>query len=267
MFRAEGSGVGRHAKAGTALFAQPLKLVSYNVQVGIESGYYRHYITNSWKHVLPFHGRAATMMRVARHLREFDIVALQEVDAGSSRTRFVNQTEFLARHANFPVWAHQVNRAIGPVARHSNGLLLREWPDEVQEHVLPGMSGRGALVARIGRPGLELTVIVVHLALGRRTRRRQMRYLESLVDPASHTVIMGDFNCTADCAEMSDMLEATHLSVASLAMPTFPSWKPRRALDHVLISNGLKASRAWTPPWAFSDHLPVATQIELATAA
>ena len=31
----------------------PLRLLSFNIQVGIQTTRYRHYVTNGWKHVLP----------------------------------------------------------------------------------------------------------------------------------------------------------------------------------------------------------------------
>ena len=39
--------------------------------------------------------------KIAQLIKEFDIVALQEVDAGSLRSQFINQTEYLAKKADF----------------------------------------------------------------------------------------------------------------------------------------------------------------------
>ena len=55
----------------------------------------------------------------------YDVVALQESDAGSLRTGFTNQTEYLARQSCFPYWLDQTNRHLGHFAKHSNGLLIR----------------------------------------------------------------------------------------------------------------------------------------------
>jgi endonuclease/exonuclease/phosphatase family metal-dependent hydrolase len=46
-------------------------------------------------------------------------------------------------------------------------------------------------------------------------------------------------------------------------MPTFPSWKPRRALDHILTSADIHLDKVWTLPQAFSDHLPLAAEIRM----
>lgn len=84
-----------------------LRLLSYNIQVGIGAKRYRDYVTDSWKHVLPHAQIYNNLGHIARAISDFDIVALQEVDAGSLRTSFINQTEYLATHAGFPFWHHQ----------------------------------------------------------------------------------------------------------------------------------------------------------------
>ena len=95
-------------------------------------------MTHGWKHLLPYANRWDNLDRIARGLRSFDIVGLQEVDSGSLRTGFVNQIKYLADGANFPFWYHQVNRRLGKFAQHSNGLLSRLHPYERADHKLPG---------------------------------------------------------------------------------------------------------------------------------
>ena len=41
-------------------------------------------------------------------------------------------------------------------------------------------------------------------------------------------------------------------------MPTFPSWRPRRAIDHILVGDELETQGFSTVPLRVSDHLPVA---------
>ena len=126
-----------------------LRLLSYNIQTGIASSAYRHYLTHSWKHVLPYPKRMDNLDRIASLIGRFDIIGLQEVDGGSLRSGFINQTEYLALQARFPYWYDQTNRNLGKLARHSTGFLSRFRPTEVTEVKLPGMiPGRGALVGR-----------------------------------------------------------------------------------------------------------------------
>ena len=117
---------------------QRIRLLSYNVQAGISTGRYRHYITHSWKHVLPHAQRFSNLDRIARLVKEYDIVGLQELDAGSLRSGYVNLTQYLSEKADMPFWFDQTNRRIGRFASHSMGLLSRFNPTEIVEHRLPG---------------------------------------------------------------------------------------------------------------------------------
>ena len=128
-----------------------LKLLSFNIQVGINTEHFRHYLTRSWQHILPYPNRIATLDRIAGILPEYDLVSLQEADGGSLRSNFINQTEYLAMKGHFPFWYHQLNRNLGKLAQHSNGLLSRYRPLSLENHKLPGLiPGRGAIVARFG---------------------------------------------------------------------------------------------------------------------
>ena len=75
-----------------------LNLLSYNVQAGIHSRQYSDYFTNSWKHLLPHPERLINLTHIAQLLRQFDVVGLQEVDAGSLRSAYIDQVHYLARH-------------------------------------------------------------------------------------------------------------------------------------------------------------------------
>ena len=124
---------------------------------------------------MPHGARWWNLDRIAECLAGFDVVALQESDAGSLRTGYTNQTEYLARQSDFPYWLDQTNRRLGHVARNSNGLLCRFRPPRVTRHRLPGLPGRGALVAEFGSSHGRFAVFFLHLALGQGTRLRQMR--------------------------------------------------------------------------------------------
>ena len=102
-----------------------LKLLSYNIQVGIDTRRYSDYITRSWRHFLPYNKRQETLHAMSRLIKGYDIVALQEADGGSLRSSYVNQVSLLAQYAEFPHWHQQCTRNIGRIAQHSNGLLSK----------------------------------------------------------------------------------------------------------------------------------------------
>src|SRR3990167_5331169 len=172
-----------------------LRLLSFNIQVGINTQRYHHYLTRSWQHLLPHNGRAGNLQRIGDLLADYDLVALQEVDGGSLRSGYVNQVEHLAHLGAFPYWYQQLNRNLGRLAQHSNGVLSRLRPSLLEDHPLPGPRDLGLVAPQI---------------------------------------------------------EAT-----------FPSWRPQRCLDHILLSPGLALERFEVLALPISDHLPVAVEIRL----
>jgi endonuclease/exonuclease/phosphatase family metal-dependent hydrolase len=240
-----------------------LRLLSYNIQAGALTRRYHEYVTRGWKHVLPHKQQRETLDRIAHLLKDYDLVGLQEVDSGSLRSGFVDQTAYLAEHAGFPYWFRQVNRSLGKLAQHSNGVLSRVRPSTVTEHRLPGLPGRGALLLEFQTNEKPLGICMMHLSLGRRARLRQFSYISDLVCNYSHLVLMGDFNCGSSSREFRYLLERTNLQGSHCDMMTFPSWRPNRKLDHILASPSLRVAKSEVLNYAHSDHLPISLEIEL----
>jgi len=239
-----------------------LRLLSFNIQVGNSTQGYRHYLTRSWQHVLPHKGRAGNLDRIGDLLGDFDLVALQEADGGSHRSGYINQVKYLAQQGEFPYWYQQLNRNLGRLAQHSNGVLSRLRPAAIEDHPLPGPAGRGAILVRFGEGADALVVVVMHLALGTKTRTRQLAYIRELIGGYQHQVLMGDMNTHAN-----DLLQTSPLRDLGLLAPqmeaTFPSWRPQRCLDHILLSPSLTLERVQVLDQPISDHLPVAVDIRL----
>lgn len=243
---------------------QTIRLLSYNIQVGIASTRFRDYFTMSWKHVFPHAQIYDNLQRIAHILGGYDIVALQEADGGSLRSGFVNQTEYLAEHAGFPHWHHQVNRDLGRFAQHANGLLSKFKPAEVVDYKLPGfIPGRGALMVRFGHGDDSLILVILHLALSRRARLRQLAAVSDIVRSHKHVVVMGDMNCQPNSVEMRDLLRKTDLCEPTHGLKTFPSWRPARTIDHILVTPSLVVRDVHILHHLFSDHLPIAMDIVL----
>ncbi len=257
----------RHAPAAGELAraaGESLRLLSYNIQTGISMSRYRHYVTHSWKHLLPYHRRLENLDRIADLLGDYDIVGLQEADAGSLRSEFINQVEYLARRAGFPFWYHQTNRRLGKITQHSLGLLSRVRLNSIDEHRLPGaIPGRGAIIAHLGEGEHSLTLIVVHLALGSRARLLQIEYLAEAAAGSPHVILMGDLNFRSRSRFMDLLIERTGLSEPSHDLNTFPSWRPHKNIDHILVSPSLTVENAVVLNYPFSDHLPVTARISL----
>lgn len=242
---------------------QRLRVLSYNVQVGIGTSNYGDYITGSWKHLLPHPERWDNMDRIAGRVRDFDIVALQELDGGSLRTGFVNQTRYLAHQGQFPRWHQQTNRRLGLLTKHCNALLCRVETRTCTPHRLPGPGGRGAMLATIGAGDEQLAIVIAHLSLGKRHRLQQIDYLAALVNRYAHCMLMGDFNCEPTSEEIARLLDSTTLHHPTRDLNTFPSWRPKRRIDHVLVTPSLAVERSYAPQWRHSDHLPIAVDVQV----
>ncbi|MCX7042707.1 MAG: endonuclease/exonuclease/phosphatase family protein [Gammaproteobacteria bacterium] len=205
--------------------AAPLRLLSCNIQAGSSTRAYREYVTRSWSHVLHA-GKRANLDSLAELFSPYDVVGLQESDPGSMRSGFDNQSDYLAERGQFPFVSHQSNRRISRIAGSGNAMLSRLEPTELLDYALPGrVAGRGVLLSRFGTGNL-----------------------------------MGDFNCDPDAAEMRMLYKRTRLTPPALCLPTFPSWAPERALDHVLTA-GFDVTNYRAMPAAGSDHLAVAVEL------
>lgn len=242
-----------------------LRLLSFNIQVGIHTQSYRHYLTRGWQHVLPSLSRFAHLDRIASVVSRFDVVALQETDGGSIRSGFVNQVKYLAERAEFPYWYLQRNRDMGVLAQNGNGLLTRFKPVQMEDHKLPcKIPGRGAVLCQFGKGEDALCLVIVHLSLGRRDRRRQLSYIAEIIADFRHVVLMGDMNVHhTHLLDESPLRHSNLLSAADGELRTYPSWRPRRSLDHILISPELTVNHAEALDCRLSDHLPVAVDISL----
>jgi endonuclease/exonuclease/phosphatase family metal-dependent hydrolase len=238
-----------------------LRILSYNIQSGVDTRRYRHYVTQSWKHVLPHRERLLNLNRIAGTLKQYDLVGLQEVDSGSLRSGFIDQTEYLAHRAGFPYWYKQINRSLGKLAQHSNGLLSRTVPRCVSEHKLPGLPGRGAIYAQFGTSEDMLLVCIVHLALGRRSRMLQVEYIADRIRRYPNAIVMGDLNCGVDSEEVEYLLDEADLKRPPCDKGTFPSWRPMKKLDHILVSKGLHVENPKVVDCAVSDHLPIGIDV------
>lgn len=244
-----------------------LRLLSYNIQAGTTTANYREYFTKSWRQLLPNNQRVANLDAIADLVREYDIVALQEVDCGSLRSGFLNQAKYLATHAGFPYWNYRGNRKVGVIAHAGIGMLSRIPPGLVEEHRLPGaIPGRGALVVRFGEGEHALWLIVLHLALGRRARSQQLRYLASEVRDYPNVVVMGDFNTGPGARELREFCDLAGLILPAENILTFPSWQPQRAIDHILVSPNMDITELQALPVHYSDHRPLAMTLNLAGA-
>ena len=189
--------------------SKTIRLLTFNIQVGISTSSYRHYLTRSWQHILPHRQRQENLNKIAAFLSDYDMVALQEVDGGSLRSGFINQVEYLAAEGSFPFWYQQLNRNFGPVAKHSNGLLSRYRPFQVEEYSLPGLiPGRGVILAQYGKKEDPLVLVIMHLSLSNSAQKQQLSFVRELISDFNHVNISSKslISFSGHCWKINDNL-------------------------------------------------------------
>jgi endonuclease/exonuclease/phosphatase family metal-dependent hydrolase len=146
--------------------------------------------------------------------------------------------------------------------------ILSRWPlagVTVLDLSFSRMERRLAMAAQVPFAGGLLDVVATHLALGDRTRHRQVR---SLLDHprfvSGPTLLMGDLNAWRRCRATRALEDELHHNLRW--PPSFPSARPVLALDRIysrgariveIRTHGSRAARS------ASDHLPVVATIEL----
>ncbi len=239
-----------------------LRLLSFNMQAGMGFDASHHYVTRSLRNLLPHRRQHEQLERIAQLIGRYDVVALQEVDGGSLRSGYTHQLAHLAERAGFPWWFQQVNRDLGHLGQFSNGLLSRQSPMAVEAHALPGLKGRGIIVSRFGAGEHSLMVLNVHLALSMKARLHQFAYIHKVIADTTHVVLMGDLNCTHEELRRSPIGDRQWQWLDE-ELHTYPSWKPQRQIDHILVSDQLKVHSIEVLEDRLSDHRPLALELDL----
>ncbi len=245
-----------------------MRFLLYNIRYGTGVGKQFHL-------PLPFMGYFKNTDRNLGEIVEFidsmnpDIVGLVEVDIGSFRTNQQNQARTLAsRISHAPVF--QSKYGSGSVAdmlpilnKQGNALLTNQVIQSRKFHYLN--NGVKRLVIEIELE--QVQIFLVHLSLRYRQRQEQLNDLYQLIDGARKPVIVaGDFNVFRGDRELDLFKAAAGLVSANpQGHPSHPSRAPKRQLDYILYSPGIKMIRFEIPQVTFSDHVPLVCDFDIAS--
>lgn len=203
-----------------------------------------------------------------------DVVALQELDVGRSRSGGVDQAEQIAAALEMTSVFHPAMHVAEE--KYGDAILTALPMQVVKTGPLPSRGEpRGAIWCRIEHAGRPINVLNTHLGLWRGERLAQARALLGpgwLGHPGCRgedTVLMGDFNSlpsSRSFAQIAGALQLARPRTDRLAGPTFPARFPLLRLDHIFLSKGLRCldCTALRTPLArlASDHLPLLATIE-----
>lgn len=220
--------------------------------------------------------------RIARVIAQYqpDIVALQEVDVGKSRTGDVDQAHRIAQYL-------QMDFHFSPTIRIEEELygdaILTHLPMQlIKATALPGLAHRpnletrGAIWVRIKVGNKEVQCINTHLGLFPKERRIQAKALlssEWLGHPECQgpVILCGDFNAPPTspvCQLLQSRLIDVQLGVDDQKpLNTFSGRYPIIRIDHIYVTPDIGVVSCDVPINALtqvtSDHLPLIAEIRI----
>jgi endonuclease/exonuclease/phosphatase family metal-dependent hydrolase len=212
-----------------------------------------------------------------------DVVALQELDVGRSRSDRLDQAELIARELGMNF---HFSPAMRVMEEEFGDAILTALPMRLMKAgPLPGLrfpvklEPRGALWAEIGRGETRVQMLTTHLGLVRRERRAQAMELGG-VDWLSHAdcrdpaILAGDFNFLSRSRAYAHITSCLHDAQRRISGPrqaTFPARYPRFRIDYVFVSQSIQVDRVEalrTPATRIaSDHLPLIADLRIPVSA
>ena len=247
-----------------------VRLIVYNIAycegtTGLWYDYLRF-----WKVFFPPKGLD---QRIVNHIKKLkpDILALVEVDTGSFRAKR-DEVKFFEKQLEMKSFVEKVKYPLKgwlklfhyvPILnKQANAIIAKEKLCDVRYHVLHEGTKRVVIEATIYVPKI-VTLMLAHLALGKKTRIRQIEELTNIVNKIKNPVIlMGDFNTFNGEEEIQKLLDKTHLHHRfemdkKSQTYTHPAFHPNKRLDYVLTSKNIKVKSYEVLNFHFSDHLPL----------
>ena len=251
-------------------------LICYNIEYceGMDGIWY-HYL-KLWNIFFPPKKLEARLLEALSNLKP-DILALVEVDTGSIRTKRKDKVQFIKQQLKlkdfvaivqypFKGWLKLFHK-IPILNKQANALVSRYKFQNVKYHILNEGTKRMVIEASVKCPK-KVTLLLAHLALGRRARAKQLNELVKVVNSIGNPVIlMGDFNTFNGVEEINGILKNTKLKdMVKLEKKslhyTEPAKNPKRRLDYILTSPELAINNYSILNFHFSDHLPVMVNFE-----
>jgi len=148
--------------------------------------------------------------------------------------------------------------------QQTNGILSKNKISNVRTLYLKEGAKKAVIKAKIG--GVNL--LLVHLALGKGTRKKQIDELVEIVREINGPVILaGDFNTFKGEEEIKPLIKKAALKhkfrLHGGRVFTYPTYHPRKRFDYILTSKDVKVKEYSVLDMPFSDHLPVMVDFEV----
>ncbi len=214
--------------------------------------------------------------RIAKIIAQYDpdIVALQELDVGRSRTQEVDQAHAIARELEMEFHFHPALQIEEEM--YGDALLTRHPMRLIRSSELPGYpnrpdrESRGALWVEVVVDGNTVQVLNTHLGLRPGEQRYQVDALLgsqwlSHPDCRGPVILCGDFNATPKyktCRRITQMLhDAQDVLDNHVPQRTWFGRFPVGRIDHIFVGKEIQVQSCLVPRTFLtrvaSDHLPL----------
>lgn len=185
--------------------------------------------------------RKLDLSRIAKVVKSVspDLVALQEVDRKTRRSKGVDQAAQLAKLTGMNLAFGSNLKLQG--GRYGNAVLSRFPISDWRNELLPRIKGgeqRGALLTHVKHPRLKDPIAFFSTHFDHRrapaSRLASAKAINGMVQWMKSSVILaGDLNTRPESEVMSELLKSW-TSVSSKAQPTVPVEKPTKQIDFIL---------------------------------
>lgn len=185
------------------------------------------------------------------------IIALQEVERFSARTRFQDQIRYIADKLSMQyAFGKSVNILNG---QYGNAILSKYPIDEYEVRELPSEGEKRTLLrAELNVSGNKIAFLNTHLGLKQSERAMQVEEILKIVGKEKNFILAGDFNTRAD--KLSGI---THVLIDSAgyennsSKATFENEDLSERIDYIFASRGFEVKEYEVPTLNASDHYPV----------
>ncbi len=209
-----------------------------------------------------------------------DLVGLQEIDRGCTRSGGIDQTAAIAQQLG---WHHHFQLAMKQADGDYGDAIISRFPISFGRAIeLPGVAPwycretRGAAYVTVETELGPVAVVNTHLGLGRQERWLQAQLLTStdwLGAAQSPMILLGDFN-SLGWSRSFRLLGRKLRNVRTLvrtakSLRTFPTKFPMIALDHIFVNAALQpiniAVHRTQLARIASDHYPLFADLILSS--
>lgn len=206
------------------------------------------------------------LLEVAELIKKMDpdVVGLQEVDEGCTRSKGVHQTSACAFFAGYPYFA------FGKNTDHQGGeygnAVLSKYPIRNAETVsyrvvCPADHNRSYMRLELEAEGKTVYFYNTHLTLQKNGEaEEEVKELCARMREDEYAVAVGDFNLCADkvAAIAEPEIVALNGGAGRATLCTFSTKDPIRPIDNILITPNLEVVKeAETHRGVLSDHNPI----------